>query len=257
MDPERKAAFTPVDDVKVTDGDLTEAAAAAVAEPETEPLVEEASEIVEEVVTNGDGLPVDNKARSDLGRKFSALHRRQDDFDKKIDKLLDVLTTQKQPDPLDDFQTDEPMTKAEAREYFNQLHTEKSKETMSAKQAYQNKYDDMLVNLSADYSDEEANGIFNELQTLRYDPSSDAEKDAALVFIRAERAYRKKASAKPIKKDVPLKGDSPTGVVTTQKTPSKETPNVKLSPAGESYLAHVAAKDGTEKAQALRKSLNA
>ena len=135
MTDEGKAAFTPVDDQEVSDGDLDRAAAAAVSEDKIEEINEDKTEEIEKKVdelieksteVNGDGLPTDNKIRSDLGRKFSALHRRQDEFDSKIDKLLDVLTTQNKQDSFDDFSSDETMTKAEAREYFKQLQAEES-----------------------------------------------------------------------------------------------------------------------------------
>ena len=125
------------------------------------------------------------------------------------------------------------------------------------KQQYQNSYDDTLVNLSSEYSDEETNAIFNELKTMRYDPTNDAARDAEVNFLKAERAYLRKKAAVPREKSVPLKKDPVTGVVTNQKTPSKQEPNIKLSAAGQSYLDFVARKVGSEKAQSLKKSLNA
>ena len=260
---ERKAAFTPVDDGHVTDGDLDKAAATAVAdqteeinEDQTEEIEKKLDEVIEKSTeVNGDGLPTDNKARSDLGRKFSALHRRQDEFDSKLDKLLDVLTAQKQQDPLDDYSPDETMTKAEAREYFRQLQAEESQKASQQKQKYQNSYDDALVNLSAEYSDAEANAIFNELQTMRYDPTNDAARDAEVNFLKAERAYLRKKAASPKEKNVPLKKETPTGVITTQKVHEKQAPDVKLSAAGKSYLDFVSSIDGSERAAHLKKSL--
>jgi hypothetical protein len=254
---ERKAAFTPVDDEPVTDGDLDKAAAAAVAD-DPEEIEKKVDELIEKSTDiNGDGLPKDNKIRSDLGRKFSALHRRQDEFDSKLDKLLDVLTNQKEQDPLDDYASDETMTKSEAMALFRQLQKEEREMSNKEKQQYQNSYDDTLVNLSSEYSDEEANAIFNELQTMRYDPTNNAARDAEVNFLKAERAYLRKKAAVPREKSVPLKKDPVTGVVTNQKTPLKQEPNVKLSAAGQSYLDFVAKKDGSEKAQSLKKSLNA
>jgi len=255
MDPEGKAAVEAVDDKPVVDA-LDEAAATAVAN--IDKLEEDFDKVIpdEKPPEDADGLPTDNKARSDLGRKFSALHRRQDEYDLKLDKLLDVLT-QNQPEPVDDFSTDEPMTKAEAKQYFKQLQKEEKQAENQQQSKYQNKYDDTLVSLSAEYSNDEANAIFGELTALRYDPSGNAAQDAELNFLKAERAFLKKKVAKPVKKDVPLKGDDPTGVITNQKTPAKDSPTIKVSAAGQSYLDFVAKKDGSEKAQSLRKSLNA
>ena len=153
--------------------------------------------------------------------------------------------------------TNETMTKAEAREYFKQLQAEESKKANQQQQQYQNSYDDALVNLSAEYSDAEANAIFNELQTMRYNPTNDAARDAEVNFLKAERAYLRKKAAAPKEKNVPLRKDPVTGVVTNQKTPQKQEENVKLSAAGQSYLDFVSKQDGTEKAQSLKKSLNA
>ena len=143
-----------------------------------------------------------------------------------------------------------------AKQYFKQLQKEESEFAIKQKQQYQNTYDDTLVNLSAGYSDDEANAIFNELQTMRYDPTNDGTRDAELNFLKAERAYLRKQAAKP-KKDVPLKKDPVSGVITSQKTPEKKVADVKLSAAGKSYLDFVTREDGQEKAAGLKKSLSA
>jgi len=256
MEAERKAAFTPVDDPPVTDGDLDKAAAAAVAkdEPEKDPGIKPEEDLEKDPEKDGNGLPVEHKARSDLGRKFSALHRRQDGFDAKLDKLLDVLAKQPAVEDDDPFSDTETLTKAEAKQYFEKLQKEANEQTAKQKQIYQADYDDTLVTLSSDYTDDEANAIFSELQTMRYNPTKDGRRDAELNILKAERAYlRKKTAGK--KKDVPLKQDPVTGVMTSQKAPQKDVPDVKLSAAGESYLNFIARKDGDERAQQIKKSL--
>ena len=134
-------------DTGVTDDMLNAAAAdAVVAETETEPeeivedlqatedvVVEQETEETETL--DEEGLPVDHAKRSDLGRKLSATHRRQDEFDQKLDRILGVLETQAtvltkaEPDPIDELDLDEPLTlreldrRLDAREKKSAMHS--------------------------------------------------------------------------------------------------------------------------------------
>ena len=255
---EGKAAFTPVDDQKVTDGDLDEAAAAAVSdEPKEDTSDSTQNEPTEPTQdTDDDGLPKDHKVRSDLGRKFTALHRRQDEFDQKIDMILDAIAKQ-QEKPKDPFEDAEAMTRAEAKEYFLKLRDEERQNEIKQKEQYNYDYDNTLLDLTSEYSMEEAEELYKELQNLRYNPTGDGSKDAIANLLKAERIYRRKKTAQPNQKKANLKGDTPPDTITSQKVHVKDAPDVKLSAAGKSYIDFVARMDGPEKAAQLKKSLNA
>ena len=254
----------------------TAAADAVVPEPETE-TESETEEVVEDVQTteeetvveqevqeteetDDEGLPVDHGKRSDLGRKVSAMHRRQDDSDARLDKILKALEKQAElatkvdPDPIDALDPDEPMTKAEIDRYL-EARERKAQEQVSS---YDKAYLKTFNQLSVDLPKAEAEAIVEEMKVLSYNPTTDPGKDAEVNFLKAERTYLRKQLAKPKGKVSPITGDkahSAIGTVTNQKVVAKETVLPKLDAAGESYLAFVASEDGSDKAQELHKSL--
>jgi len=257
-------------DTGVTDDMLNAAAADAVVEqPETETEqeqeVEDLQTTEEEAETetlDEEGLPVDHAQRSDLGRKISATHRRQDEFDVKLDRILGVLETQAtitnkvepDPDPLDDLDPDAPMTKAEVERWF-EVRERKVKEKSSS---YDTEYLNTFKELSTTLTKEETDAVVDEMKVLSYDPSSDPAKDAEINFYKAERAMLRKQLAKPKGKVSPITGDkshAALGTVTTQKVVTKDVTLPKLDANAASYLAFVEREDGSDKAQELHKSL--
>ena len=257
----------------VTDDMLNQAAAdAVVTEPETE--IEEVVEdlqATEEVVVeqetkeigevDEEGLPVDHGKRSDLGRKLSAMHRRQDDSDTRLDKILQALEAQTElatkkvdPDPLDDLDPNEPMTKAEIDKYLEVRERKATEQTEN----YNTKYFKSLNQFVDGLEVGERDAVIEELKVLPYEPSTNPTKDAENNFSKAERAYLRKQLAKPKGKVSPITGKNvttPIGTLTNQTVVTKETVLPKLDEAGMSYLAYVEREDGADKAQELHKSI--
>ena len=250
----------------VTDDILNRAAMDAVAEQtetETEQVVEEVqtTKEPEPEELDDEGLPVDHAKRSDLGRKISAIHRRQDDSDVRLDRTLKALeaqtalaTKRTEPDPIDDLDPNEPMTKGELERWF-EARERKVKEQSSS---YDREYLNTFNQLSTTLTKEEADAIVDEMKVLTYDPSNNPAKDAEINFYRAERAYLRKQLAKPKGKVSPITGDkthAALGTVTNQKVVTKDVTLPKLDAHAASYLAFVEQEDGSDKAQLLHKSL--
>jgi len=255
----------------VTDEMLNAAAADAVMEEtvtETEEVIEAPETVEEQVVVqeeteelDDEGLPVDHGKRSDLGRKISAIHRRQDDSDARLDRILKALeaqtalTTRKvEPDPIDDLDPNEPMTKGEMERWF-EARERKIREQSSS---YDSEYLNTFNQLSTTLTKEESDAVVEEMKVLTYDPSTNPAKDAEINFYRAERAYLRKQLAKPKGKVSPITGDkthAALGTVMSQKVVTKDVTLPKLDANAASYLAFVEREDGSDKAQSLHRSL--
>lgn len=256
--------------------ELTQAAADAVAEQtetveETQETEEETVETAEEETQeevvetqeelDAEGLPVDHQKRSDLGRKISAMHRRQDESDTRLDRILEALeaqtklaTQRNEPDPLDDLDPDEPMTKGEMERWF-EARERKAKESSVT---YDREYLKTFEQLSTTLTKEEVDMVVDEMKGINYKPSSNPARDAEINFYKAERAYLRKQLAKPKGKENPIKGNgskTPLGTVTNQKVVEKEVSLPKLDANAASYLAFVEREDGTDKANELHKSM--
>ena len=257
-------------DTGVTDDMLNAAAADAVAtqtETETEEVVEDIVTTEEEVVVaeeieelDDEGLPVDHGKRSDLGRKVSAIHRRQDDVDARLDRILSVLEARSdttkitESDTFDGLDADDPIRLSDLDKYLEARESRKQQKALD----YDNKYLKTFSKLSAGLDEDEANAIVDEMKALSYKASDDPDRDAEVNFLKAERAYLRKQLAAPKKKVNPITGDkvkAPLGTVTSQKVVTKDTVLPKLDAAGMSYLAFVEREDGSDKAQALHKSI--
>lgn len=202
---------------------------------------------------DAEGLPLGHTQRSDLGRKVSALHRRQDEVDDRIDRLLSVMETRELPeDPGLQSEPGDIVTHAD----INKILDDREKTKTQNAQNYDKQYVASISALSSELSEQEYNEIFAEMQNITYNPSNDPAKDAELNFIKAERAFlRKKVAGK---KTNPLKGEKPRsalGGITNQTVVVKDATLPKLDAAGESYLSFVAREDGTESATKLHKSL--
>lgn len=245
-----------------TDDALNQAAADAVETEETTQTeettetqeTEETQEIIEETEElDAEGLPQDHTQRSGLGRKISAFHRRQDEFDNRIDRLLSVMETQGLPeDPELQSEPGDIVTHAD----INKILDDREKTKTQNAQNYDKQYVASISTLSSDLSEQEYNEIFAEMQNITYNPSNDPARDAELNFIKAERAFlRKKVAGKKVN---PLKGEksrSALGVITNQTAVVKDATLPKLDAAGESYLNFVAREDGAESATKLHKSI--
>lgn len=270
MAEEETGQEVAAEEAVVTDDMLNAAAADAVvpeSETETEEIVEELETTEETEVeqeteeVDDEGLPADHGKRSDLGRKVSAMHRRQDDSDARLDRILQALETQTElatrqiePDPLDVLDPDAPMTKAEIDKYL-EARERKAEQQISH---YDKTYLNTFNKLSVDLPKAEAEAIVEEMKVLSYNPSTDPAKDAEVNFLKAERSYLRKQLAKPKGKVSPITGKhehSAIGTVTSQKVVTKETVLPKLDAAGMSYLAFVESEDGPDKAKELHKSL--
>jgi hypothetical protein len=243
----------------------TDLDAAATEAVESQEVIQETEEVQEEVgeqvaeaedkpaeELDTEGLPQDHKERSDLGRKVSALHRRIDEQTNKFDRVMNYLETIAKPetaDPLDELAPDEPITRKEMESIL--AAREERRETQMKN--YNDNYMQAIAGMGADLDQTEYDAVLAEMQNITYDPSHDASLDAERNFYKAERIYLRKKAAQTIEKKVPLKGDKPTGVVSSQKSVVKETVAPKLDAAGQSYVDFVRRRDGDEKANALVK----
>ena len=257
----------------VTDDVLTQAATDAVAEqtdtdktviaealdvPTTEivdvidPVSDETSDL------DADGLPIDHTDRSNLGRKITAFHRRQDEFEERINRLLGVIEGQQQPIQQDQelvLQPNEPVTFAE----MEQLLDQREKTATQKAEIYNANYMKTLGQLSSEISEQEWTAISGEMKNINYNPSNDPIRDAETNFGKAERAHLRKvlAVAKGTKKN-PLEGKEPRsalGGITNQTVVTKDPALPKLDAPGQSYLAFVAREDGQERATKLHQGM--
>lgn len=232
-----------------------------------EPVEEQAAEEAKPEELDEEGLPKEHQARSDLGRKLAAMHRRQDETAEtlsRISQLLEKVATARSETPALDapqLDPDEPVT------YKELLKIVESREQQKVQQKtnYDRSYSAVLERSFAEYVDEkgemnaaEIDGVLDEMRLLKYVPSNDPEKDALSNLRKAERAFLKKQTAQPRQRVNPLKGEtprSPLGTAGAGKPPVKATAVIKLDKDAESYLKFVSASDGSEKAEKLRASM--
>lgn len=258
------------------DEQLSQAAGDAVAPPEETPPPEETlppeetpppDEAAEKQELDDDGLPKEHQARSDLGRKLAAMHRRQDETSEtlaRISQLLEKVATSRTEAPALDapqIDPDEPVT---YKELF-QIIDRKEQEKIKAKTNYDRSYSAVLERSFSEYVDEkgemnaaEIDGVLEEMRILKYVPSNDPEKDALANLRKAERAYLKKQTAQPKQKVNPLKGEaprSPLGTAGAGKPPAKVSAPIKLDSHAEAYLKSISASEGSAYAEKLRASM--
>jgi len=261
------ASADSVSDLSSSDDLLSQAASDAVNKQQKEEIFEEqdnepaelSKEQDEPEELDDDGLPKDNAKRSDLGRKITAFHRRQDEFEERINKLLELAESQStrftNAPPKEEevnFDPNEPITFAE----MNKILDYREKASKQQNEYYNNQYLRTLGSLSSDLSEQEQGQILEEMKNITYKPSNDPARDAELNFYKAEKAFLRKqlATAKTGKK-IPLRGDEPLDGIPNQKNVARDVPLPKLSPSAQSYLAYIARTDGQEKAVALHKEL--
>jgi len=238
---------------------IAEQTGETIQEEQIEEIVEEVVEpvVTKEVVTDEldeDGLPLDHKARSDLGRTTHALHRRLDTFDEKFEKVLDLFERQVKPkEEVLEIDPNETVTYAEMQQYMRQ---EKEREA-KVKTDYDNKYYNAIIQASSTVTQEEYDAITAEFEHIKYKPTNDPERDAKENFYKAERAYLRKQLAGKTR-TIPVKGGGAAGalgVVQSQKVVAKEVALPKLDAAGQDYLNFIAREDGAEAATKLHRSL--
>ena len=257
----------------VTDDVLTQAATDAVVEQTdidktviAEALDVPATEIVDAVDTDSsetseldaDGSPVDHTDRSNLGRKITAFHRRQDEFEERINRLLGVMEGQQQPAQIQELpkvDPDEPVTFAEMGQFLDQ----REKTATQKAEIYNANYMKTLGQLSSEISEQEWTAISGEMKNINYNPSNNPIRDAEINFGKAERAHLRKAlAATKSTKENPLKGEKPRsalGGITNQTVVTKDPALPKLDAAGQSYLAYVGREDGQERATKLHQGM--
>ena len=265
MEDAKSVAAT--DDVK--DDLLSKAAADAVNGDEVkeevkEEIKEEIKDVEEkieelDVKEDKEGLPADQKERSQLGRTLAALHRRLDDFDTRdaersdqIDRLVEALKTKSEPEDLD---MDEPLTRSELERLLEQRDSQKMEADQKLTKKYHNEYATTWAGMAKDLSDEDYNAIIVEAENMKYDPTENGAVDATVNFKECQVRYFKKqlkTRKNPLEDNKPTNG---TGTITTQKVPDRETVLPKLDAPAQSYLNYVSREDGAERATNLHKSM--
>lgn len=249
---------------------LNEAAADAVSdaevevqtEVEEEPTEEEGivdeSETVQEELDD-DGLPLDHGARSELGRKVAASHRRMDEFgakidlfDSRLDKLLGVL--EKEHSPEEEYDPDMPLTYGE----YQRLEQQREEQRVRQQETYNNDYISTISDLGKEVDEDTAEMIIAEMrENVRYTPTRDAVEDARRNFLKATQLVLRKKTATPLKKKNPLEGNKGKvpGTIKGQVVTKTNKPLPKLDAATEDYLAYVTSTRGEEAATKMRKDL--
>ena len=206
-------------------------------------LEEAAEEVVEEVdeeITEEE-IPDDNKERSNLGRKLSALF-------KKNDKMEDVIAQQAEligrlmPQEYDE-EEDLPVTRKEMNQFLNQQKTEANQYENDFKETFHKMCE---ANGLSDDDAEAIGGILLEKYNNRV--VGDGKLDGAMNFEKARSEYFSP------KKTILKNGKAP-GVITKQKSAVKQQKTTKLDAVSEKYLSMITRLDGAEKADRLRKSL--
>jgi len=250
------------------DDSLNQAAAEAVETSESVEQVDvqnaeqETAESAEETETsdetNGDGLPVEQKSRSDLGRKVAAIHRRLDEQDNKWNELLDrfdVMLSRSSGKTEQQVDYDEPLTRRDLENWQKEQETAKQKQ----EKKYNDSYNNTMLKLGAEMTDDDWNGLVAELKNMPPARTNNPSHDAELNFFKAQASMLKKAVVKPAERKNPLKGETPknpTGVITNQKTVVKDSPMPKLDGAARSYLDFIAREDGDETAKKRANSVD-
>lgn len=261
----------------VTDEELNAAAADAKKAGEEELMQEESSseEIVDDSTTEDqahegeeaptefdeDGLPIDHGARSELGRKVAAAHRRMDEFgtklgtlDSRLDKLLTLLEKQNSPEE-EEIDPDMPLTYGE----YQRLEQKREQERAYQQQRYNDEYISTISQLASDLDEKSAELIVAEMRdNVRYTPTGNAKEDARSNFIKATQLVLQKQTAAPLKKTNPLDKNEPRkgiGTIKSQAITKTNKPLPKLDAAAEDYLRYVASTRGEEEALKLRKGL--
>lgn len=249
---------------------LNAAAADAVsdAEAEGESSIEEEATVEEEVAENeppeqeldDDGLPLDHGARSELGRKVAAAHRRMDEFgskidlfDSRLDKLLKVL--EKEHSAEEEYDPDMPLTYGE----YQRLEQQREEQRVKQQEAYNSDYISTITELASEVDDDTAEMIMAEMrENVRYTPTRDAKEDARKNFLKATQLVLRKKTATPLKKKNPLeanKGKAVPGTIKGQVVEKTSKPLPKLDAATEDYLAYITSTRGEEVAAEMRKDL--
>ena len=149
---------------------------------------------------------------------------------------------------------EEPLTAGEAIKLFQELASEVSQKTYSQNedakarqsQQYRDTYDRTLTDHLSLVSNDEQQGILEELGKMTYDATDDAARDSKENFLAAQNAFLRKVAVKAStpKKEIKVKGEKPPQTVTTQKVPKKPEKTIELDDAAKAYLDFAAAESG-------------
>jgi hypothetical protein len=259
------AADAVAEQAETTQEQVEESPVVEKPQPEA-PLPETVEEPKQEL--DDEGLPKDHQARSDLGRKLAAMHRRQDETSEtlsRISQLLEKVATAKSETPALDVPNIDPDEPVTYKELLKIVET-REQQKIQAKTNYDRSYSQVLERSFAEYVDEkgemnaaEIDGVLEEMKLIKYVPSNDPEKDALSNLRKAERAFLKKQTAQPKQKVNPLKGEaprSPLGTAGAGKPPVKASAPIKLDPHAEAYLKSISASEGAAYADKLRASMS-
>jgi hypothetical protein len=252
-----------------TDDELTAAAADATKEAEVEEqAVEEEAAVEEETAaeeeeqeTDDDGLPLDHGARSELGRKVAASHRRMDEFgakieqfDSRLDKLLSVMEKMQPEEEEIELDPDMPLTYGE----YQKLEELRERKRMEQQSGYDQDYMSVVTEMAGDLEPEFAEAVMTEMrENVRYQPSKDGKKDALSNFMKATQLAIKKRTAAPKRRN-PLEDNKDRevpGTLKGQVVTKHNKPLPKLDAKTEDYLKYITATRGEEAAMKMRKSL--
>lgn len=204
--------------------------------------------------------PEDNRERSELGRKVSAMWRRLDEQNETFDKLAQVLEKMsEQGERQDDSGDDERLlTAAQAKELakneFESLLAKREKDADQAKTAYERDYLREVSAMGEGMDQAEFDAISNVMMkdfNIRHsdNPMADAIrnfKDAQIAYINSGK--------RPVPKGKLPQG-AKTGTTGAEKVKKKTNPLPRLDAAAQKYIDFVKRTDGSEAADKLHKSM--
>jgi len=226
----------------MSDAELTAAKEEVITEEvvDLEEVAETVEEEVEEEIVEEE-IPEDNKDRSNLGRKISALFKKNDKMEEVIAQQADLIgrLIPKEYDEEEDL----PVTRKEINQLLSQQKTEANQYEVDFKETFHKMCE---ANGLSDDEAEAVGGILLEKYNDRV--VGDGKLDGAMNFEKARSEYFKPKKA-------PLKKGKAPGVITKQKSEIKNTKTTKLDAVSEKYLAMIERLDGSEKAERLRKSI--
>lgn len=198
--------------------------------------------------------PSDNGERSKLGRKVKYIEDTvqsfQESFEEKMNRLEGLLVSSNRKQDTDesylrDYEAgdDEEIigTKAELKQFL----TDYNKETESARQKNQAKYErdyvQTIKRLGSEETEEDHKDIYDEMMShfnVRHsnNPLMDAEKN----YLKATRSVLKKKVAAPVEKKNPLKGNKPKAPLgaggNNETMPKKIKPMPKFDAAAQDFM---------------------
>lgn len=158
-----------------------------------EDLIEEVAEIEEELEEVDE--PVDNAARTKLGRKVKAMDVKMDDISTKLSLLLsnqiDTLEgKQGEAEVEDDFDYDEPITPKDLKRLLPKMVEEMEQKKNNKKASYEKEFLSALISQGSEL-EESVHDEITQIMLEKYNKiiTGDPKVDAELAFLKAERDY--------------------------------------------------------------------